>query len=275
MVRISSVAAISHLTAGRSQIGTSLSFHLFFAVLGVGLAVDDARRRGDASADGRSRVAGAGASLVEGVRDPVRGGRGVGHDHQLRAGACCCRGSWRSRAGSSACRSRSRARRSSSRRSSSGSTSTAGTVSRRARIGCRGSRSRSPPSASAFFIVTANAWMNVPRGFQIVHGHVTHVERAGGDVQPGVGDRDLAHGARRLSRDRVRRRQPSTRSGCCAAAATPITARRSRWRWRLAAIIAPLQLGRRRPARSHGRPASAGDAGGDRGRHPYRDGAPA
>ena len=30
-------AVISHLTAGRSQIGTSLSFHLFFAVLGVGL----------------------------------------------------------------------------------------------------------------------------------------------------------------------------------------------------------------------------------------------
>src|ERR1700748_514322 len=31
------IAAVSHLTAGRSQIGTSLSFHLFFAVLGVGL----------------------------------------------------------------------------------------------------------------------------------------------------------------------------------------------------------------------------------------------
>src|SRR6201995_2327277 len=31
------IATISHLTAGRSQIGTSLSFHLFFAVLGVGL----------------------------------------------------------------------------------------------------------------------------------------------------------------------------------------------------------------------------------------------
>ena len=30
-------------------------------------------------------------------------------------------------------------------------------------------------AASAFFIVTANAWMNVPRGFQIVHGKVTHV----------------------------------------------------------------------------------------------------
>jgi cytochrome d ubiquinol oxidase subunit I len=30
--------------------------------------------------------------------------------------------------------------------------------------------------ASAFFIVTANAWMNVPRGFTIVHGRVTHVD---------------------------------------------------------------------------------------------------
>ena len=30
--------------------------------------------------------------------------------------------------------------------------------------------------ASAFFIVTANAWMNVPRGFQLHHGHVSHVD---------------------------------------------------------------------------------------------------
>jgi cytochrome bd ubiquinol oxidase subunit I len=30
--------------------------------------------------------------------------------------------------------------------------------------------------ASAFFIVTANAWMNVPRGFHLDHGHVTHVD---------------------------------------------------------------------------------------------------
>jgi cytochrome d ubiquinol oxidase subunit I len=30
--------------------------------------------------------------------------------------------------------------------------------------------------ASAFFIVTANAWMNVPRGFRVEHGHVTHVD---------------------------------------------------------------------------------------------------
>jgi hypothetical protein len=30
--------------------------------------------------------------------------------------------------------------------------------------------------ASAFFVVTANAWMNVPRGFQIVHGRVSKVD---------------------------------------------------------------------------------------------------
>jgi hypothetical protein len=30
------LGAISHLTAGRARMGTSLSFHLFFAVLGVG-----------------------------------------------------------------------------------------------------------------------------------------------------------------------------------------------------------------------------------------------
>ena len=29
--------AVGHLAAGRAQMGTSLSFHLFFAVLGVGL----------------------------------------------------------------------------------------------------------------------------------------------------------------------------------------------------------------------------------------------
>jgi cytochrome d ubiquinol oxidase subunit I len=30
--------------------------------------------------------------------------------------------------------------------------------------------------ASAFFIVTANAWMNVPRGFDLSHGRVSHVD---------------------------------------------------------------------------------------------------
>jgi cytochrome bd ubiquinol oxidase subunit I len=30
--------------------------------------------------------------------------------------------------------------------------------------------------ASAFFIVTANAWMNVPRGFRLEHGEITHVD---------------------------------------------------------------------------------------------------
>src|ERR1700759_2756326 len=30
--------------------------------------------------------------------------------------------------------------------------------------------------ASAFFIVTANAWMNVPRGFTLRHGRITHID---------------------------------------------------------------------------------------------------
>ena len=30
--------------------------------------------------------------------------------------------------------------------------------------------------ASAFFIVTANAWINLPRGFHLSHGYVTHVD---------------------------------------------------------------------------------------------------
>jgi cytochrome bd ubiquinol oxidase subunit I len=30
--------------------------------------------------------------------------------------------------------------------------------------------------ASAFFIVTANAWMNVPRGFTLRHGRLTHID---------------------------------------------------------------------------------------------------
>jgi cytochrome d ubiquinol oxidase subunit I len=30
--------------------------------------------------------------------------------------------------------------------------------------------------ASAFFIVTANAWMNVPRGFRLRNGHITHID---------------------------------------------------------------------------------------------------
>jgi cytochrome d ubiquinol oxidase subunit I len=29
---------------------------------------------------------------------------------------------------------------------------------------------------SAFFIVTANAWMNVPRGFRVEHGKITHID---------------------------------------------------------------------------------------------------
>ena len=48
--------------------------------------------------------------------------------------------------------------------------------------------------------------MNVPRGFRLEHGDITPHRPARGAVQPGVADRDLAHGRRRAARDRVRRR---------------------------------------------------------------------
>jgi len=38
--------------------------------------------------------------------------------------------------------------------------------------------------ASAFFIVTANAWMNVSRGFRLEHGHVTNVYRLASMFNP-------------------------------------------------------------------------------------------
>src|SRR5437660_12881000 len=81
-----SVAAISHLTAGRAQMGTSLSFHLFFAVLGVGLPLMMLIAEGMHPRTGDLVLAHAGSSLVAGVRRPVCGGRRLGHDHQLRVG---------------------------------------------------------------------------------------------------------------------------------------------------------------------------------------------
>src|SRR5437660_112679 len=50
------------------------------------VAPDDAGRRGDAPAHRRRRLASAGASLGEGVRNPVCRRGGLGDDHQLRAG---------------------------------------------------------------------------------------------------------------------------------------------------------------------------------------------
>ena len=61
--------------------------------------------------------------------------------------------------------------------------------------------------ASAFFIVTANAWMNVPRGFQIVHGRVTHVDPLAAMFNPAWATETSHMVLRRLSGDRVRRRQ--------------------------------------------------------------------
>jgi cytochrome d ubiquinol oxidase subunit I len=170
-----SPAAVSHLTAGRSQIGTSLSFHLFFAVLGVGLplmmvvAEGMHLRTGDpvwrALALRWSKVFGvlfavgaASGTIISfelGLLFPrfmAYAGGIIGLPFSLEGAAFFLEAIF-------------------------------------VGIYLYGWNRLSPRAhwlsgipiafaavASAFFIVTANAWMNVPRGFQVVRGQVTHVD---------------------------------------------------------------------------------------------------
>jgi cytochrome bd ubiquinol oxidase subunit I len=170
-----STAAITHLTTGRAQIGTSLSFHLFFAVLGVGLplmmlvAEGMHLRTGDpvwrALARRWSKVFGVlfAVGAVSGTiisfelgllwpRFMAYAGGIIGLPFSLEGAAFFLEAVF-------------------------------------VGIYLYGWDRLTPrlhwlsglpiavsAAASAFFIVTANAWMNVPRGFQIVHGRVTHVD---------------------------------------------------------------------------------------------------
>jgi cytochrome d ubiquinol oxidase subunit I len=169
------LAAISHLTAGRSQIGTSLSFHLFFAVLGVGLplmmlvAEGMHLRTGDPVWRALARrwskvfallfaVGAASGTIISfelGLLFPrfmAYAGGIIGLPFSLEGAAFFIEAifvgiylyGWN-------------------------------------RLSPRAHWLSGVPIAisavaSAFFIVTANAWMNVPRGFQIVHGRVTDVD---------------------------------------------------------------------------------------------------
>jgi cytochrome d ubiquinol oxidase subunit I len=170
-----SFGAVSHLAAGRSQIGTSLSFHLFFAVLGVGLplmmlvAEGMHLRTGDPVWRALARrwskvfavlfaVGAASGTIISfelGLLFPrfmAYAGGIIGLPFSLEGAAFFIeaifvgvylygwdrltpRAHWLS-----------------------------------------GLPIAFSAVASAFFIVTANAWMNVPRGFQIVGGRVTHVD---------------------------------------------------------------------------------------------------
>jgi cytochrome bd ubiquinol oxidase subunit I len=167
-------AAISHLTAGRGQMGTSLSFHLFFAVLGVGLplmmltAEGMHLRTGDPVWRALARrwskvfailfaVGAASGTIISfelGLLWPrfmAFAGGIIGLPFSLEGAAFFIEAifvgiylyGW-------------------------------DRLSPRAHW-LSGIPIAIASAASAFFIVTANAWMNVPRGFQILHGHVTHV----------------------------------------------------------------------------------------------------
>src|SRR6201984_3051897 len=169
------LAVISHLTAGRSQIGTSLSFHLFFAVLGVGLplmmlvAEGLHLRTGDPVWRALARrwskvfavlfaVGAASGTIISfelGLLFPrfmAYAGGIIGLPFSLEGAAFFLQAlfvgiylyGW-------------------------------DRLSPRAHW-LAGIPIALSSVASAFFIVTANAWMNVPRGFRIVHGHVTHVD---------------------------------------------------------------------------------------------------
>jgi cytochrome bd ubiquinol oxidase subunit I len=169
------IAAISHLTAGRSQLGTSLSFHLFFAVLGVGLplmmlvAEGMHIRTGDPVWRALARrwakvfavlfaVGAASGTIISfelGLLFPrfmAYAGGIIGLPFSLEGAAFFLEAifvgiylyGW-------------------------------DRLSPRAHW-LSGVPIAISAVASAFFIVTANAWMNVPRGFQIVHGHVSHVD---------------------------------------------------------------------------------------------------
>src|ERR1700753_246641 len=170
----STVAAISHLTAARTQTGTSLSSHLFFAVLGVGLPVMMLAAEGMHLRTGDPTWRGLAGRWSKVLGILFAGGAASGTIISFELGLLWPR-----------------------------FMAFAGGI-----IGLPFSLEgaaffveavfvgiylygwdRLPPrrnclsgfpialasAASAFFIVTANAWMNVPRGFQIVHGRVTHV----------------------------------------------------------------------------------------------------
>lgn len=168
------MGAVTHLTAGRGQMGTSLSFHLFFAVLGVGLplmmltAEGMHLRTGDPVWRALARrwskvfailfaVGAASGTIISfelGLLWPrfmAFAGGIIGLPFSLEGAAFFIEAifvgiylyGW-------------------------------DRLSPRAHW-LSGIPIAISSAASAFFIVTANAWMNVPRGFGLLHGRVTHV----------------------------------------------------------------------------------------------------
>ncbi len=119
--------------------------------------------------------------------------------------------------------------------------------------------------ASAFFIVTANAWQNVPRGFQIVHGHVTHVDPLAAMFNPAWATETSHMVFGRVPRDRVRGRQ-RLRGRDAAWPPRSLPPQGDHARAFDGGDPRTAAGRRRRPARPDGRRPPAGDAGRDRGR---------
>ena len=77
----------------------------------------------------------------------------------------------------------------------------------------------------AYSVVSVNAWMNQPQGYTLdAAGNVTDIDPLKVMFNPGDALRGAAHDPRRLHGHRASSSPRSTRSGCCAAAATATTA---------------------------------------------------
>src|SRR4051812_33404753 len=175
-MKLPAATLIGHLTAGRAQMGTSLAFHLTFAVLGVGLPVMMLIAEGLHLRDGDPHwlalarrwakafavlfavgaVSGTVISFELGLLWPRFtdvAGRVIGLPFSLEGIAFFLEAifvglylyGW-------------------------------DRLSPRAHWLC-GFPVALSGIASAFFIVTANAWMNVPRGFTLTRGRLTHIDR--------------------------------------------------------------------------------------------------
>ena len=256
------LAAISHLTAGRSQIGTSLSFHLFFAVLGVGLplmmlvAEGMHLRTGDPVWRALARrwskvfavlfaVGAASGTIISfelGLLFPrfmAYAGGIIGLPFSLEGAAFFIEAifvgiylyGW-------------------------------DRLSPRAHW-LSGIPIAISAVASAFFIVTANAWMNVPRGFQIVHGRVTHVDPLAAMFNPAWATETSPHGLRRVPGDRVRGRL-RVRGRDAARPPRRLPPQGDRRGAGDGGDPRPAAARRRRSARPHRRPPPAGEARRDR-----------
>ena len=97
-------------------------------------------------------------------------------------------------------------------------------------------------AASALFVISANAWMNQPDGFDLVDGKVTNVHVLRRDVQRRDALRGVPRHDGRLTSRRASRLPASTPSRCCGAIAPTYNRRALLLTLAVGAVAIPLQI---------------------------------